>query len=195
MNINDCNTRQLLVTRCGNRVRQLFPRSHVIKKFVKNFCLHHRVTFWLCLCHSHTTRLCPHHRDTTWLCLRHNGTTKLCLHYTVLRSAKRAPATVRRLNNRKWRQRYCLVGERSRALALLNAAQAILPTNTNWLFNTKGTTFLYLHDQNQLYPWLFLHEKTLLDSFSLHHRNTVCLCLYIQETLCLIKFTKRTRYH
>ena len=40
----------------------------------------------------------------------------------VLRSAKRAPANVRRLNNRKWRQRYCLVGERSRALALLNAA-------------------------------------------------------------------------
>ena len=40
----------------------------------------------------------------------------------VLRSAKRAPANVRRLNNRKWRQRYCLVGERSRALALLNEA-------------------------------------------------------------------------
>ena len=40
----------------------------------------------------------------------------------VLRSAKRAPANVRRLNNRKWRQRYCLVGELSRALALLNAA-------------------------------------------------------------------------
>ena len=41
---------------------------------------------------------------------------------TVLRSAKRAPANVRRLNNRKWRQRYCSVGECSRALALLNAA-------------------------------------------------------------------------
>ena len=41
----------------------------------------------------------------------------------VLRSAKRAPANVRRLNNRKWRQRYCSVGECSRALALLNAAQ------------------------------------------------------------------------
>ena len=35
--------------------------------------------------------------------------------------------TVRRLNNRKWRQRYCLVGERSQALALLNAAQNISP--------------------------------------------------------------------
>ena len=40
----------------------------------------------------------------------------------VLRSAKRAPVNVRRLNNRKWRQRYCLVGERLQALALLNAA-------------------------------------------------------------------------
>ena len=40
----------------------------------------------------------------------------------VLRSAKRVPANVRQLNNRKWRQSYCLVGERSRALALLNAA-------------------------------------------------------------------------
>ena len=42
---------------------------------------------------------------------------------TVLRLAKRAPANVRRLNNRKWRQRYCLVGKRSRAIAVLNAAQ------------------------------------------------------------------------
>ena len=41
----------------------------------------------------------------------------------MLRSAKRAPANVRRLNNRKWRQSYCSVDERSRALALLNAAQ------------------------------------------------------------------------
>ena len=41
----------------------------------------------------------------------------------MLRSAKRAPGNVRRLNNRKWRRRYCLVGECSRALALLNAAQ------------------------------------------------------------------------
>ena len=40
----------------------------------------------------------------------------------VLRSAKRAPANIRRLNNRKWRQSYCSVSERSRALALLNAA-------------------------------------------------------------------------
>ena len=40
----------------------------------------------------------------------------------VLRSSKRAPANVRRLNNRNIRQRYCSVGERSRALALLNAA-------------------------------------------------------------------------
>ena len=39
----------------------------------------------------------------------------------VLRLAKRAPANVRRLNNRKWRQSYCSVGERSRAHALLNA--------------------------------------------------------------------------
>ena len=37
-------------------------------------------------------------------------------------SAKRVPANVRRLNNRKWRKRYCLVGEHSRALALLNTA-------------------------------------------------------------------------
>ena len=45
----------------------------------------------------------------------------------VLRSAKRAPANVNRLNNRKRRQRYCLVGERWRALALLNAAQDYSP--------------------------------------------------------------------
>ena len=39
-------------------------------------------------------------------------TTTLHREWPVLRSAKRAPANVRRLNNRKWRQRYCLVGER-----------------------------------------------------------------------------------
>ena len=49
---------------------------------------------------------------------------------SVLRSAKRAPANVHRLSNRKWRQRYCLVGERSRALALLNAAQVSIYTCT-----------------------------------------------------------------
>ena len=43
--------------------------------------------------------------------------------YSVLHSAKRSPANVRRLNNRKWRQRYCLVGECMPALALLNSAQ------------------------------------------------------------------------
>ena len=41
---------------------------------------------------------------------------------SVLRSAKRAPANVRRLNNISDVIFYCLVGERSRALALLNAA-------------------------------------------------------------------------
>ena len=52
-----------------------------------------------------------------------------CSYSPVLRSVKRAPANVRRLNNRKWRQRYCLVGERSRALALLNAALTCLIIN------------------------------------------------------------------
>ena len=42
--------------------------------------------------------------------------------WPVLRSAKWAPANVSRLNSRKWRQRYCLVGEGSRALRLLNTA-------------------------------------------------------------------------
>ena len=42
---------------------------------------------------------------------------------SVLRSAKRAPAKVRRLNNISDIIFYCSVGERSRALALLNAAQ------------------------------------------------------------------------
>ena len=40
----------------------------------------------------------------------------------VLRSAKRAPSNVRRLNNSSDVIFYCSVGERSRALALLNAA-------------------------------------------------------------------------
>ena len=40
----------------------------------------------------------------------------------VLRSAKRVPANVRRLNNSSDVIFYCSVGERSRALALLNAA-------------------------------------------------------------------------
>ena len=40
----------------------------------------------------------------------------------VLRSAKRAPANVRQLNNISDVVFYCSVGERSRALALLNAA-------------------------------------------------------------------------
>ena len=40
----------------------------------------------------------------------------------VLRSAKRAPAIVRPLNNSSDVIFYCSVGERSRALALLNAA-------------------------------------------------------------------------
>ena len=43
----------------------------------------------------------------------------------VLRSAKRGPANVRRLNNISDVNFYCSVGERSRALALLNAAQYI----------------------------------------------------------------------
>ena len=42
---------------------------------------------------------------------------------TVLRSAKRAPANIRRLNNIFDVIFYCSFGERSRALALLNAAQ------------------------------------------------------------------------
>ena len=46
-----------------------------------------------------------------------------CLKQHVLRSAKRAPANVRRLNNSSDVIFYCSVGERSRALALLNAAQ------------------------------------------------------------------------
>ena len=53
----------------------------------------------------------------------------------VLRSAKRAPANVRRLNNRKWRQRYYLVGERSRALALLNAALLLFLLLFEWWNN------------------------------------------------------------
>ena len=45
------------------------------------------------------------------------------IHVTsVLRSAKRAPANVRPLNNSSDVIFYCSVGERSRALALLNAA-------------------------------------------------------------------------
>ena len=43
--------------------------------------------------------------------------------WPVLRSAKRAPANVRRLNNISDVIFYCSVGESSRALALLNAAQ------------------------------------------------------------------------
>ena len=42
--------------------------------------------------------------------------------FSVLRSAKRAPAIVRPLNNSSDVIFYCSVGERSRALALLNAA-------------------------------------------------------------------------
>ena len=38
----------------------------------------------------------------------------------------------RRLNNRKCRQRYCLVGERSQALALLNAAQVTFGTPSSF---------------------------------------------------------------
>ena len=45
----------------------------------------------------------------------------------MLRSAKRAPANIRRLNNISDVIFYCSVGERSRALALLNAALALLP--------------------------------------------------------------------
>ena len=59
--------------------------------------------------------------DDTQRIRRISRATKCCVH-PVLRSAKRAPSNVRRPNNRKWRQRYCLVGERLRALALLNAA-------------------------------------------------------------------------
>ena len=47
----------------------------------------------------------------------------LYINLPVLRSAKRAPAKFRRLNNISDIIFYCLVGERSRALALLNATQ------------------------------------------------------------------------
>ena len=43
----------------------------------------------------------------------------------VLRSAKRVPANVRRLNNISDVVFYCSVGKRSRALALLKAAQVL----------------------------------------------------------------------
>ena len=49
------------------------------------------------------------------------GVTRWCT--SALRSAKRAPANVRRLNNSSDVIFYCSVGERSRALGLLNAAQ------------------------------------------------------------------------
>ena len=70
---------------------------------------------------------------------------------TVLRSAKRAPANARRLNNRKWRQSYCSVGERSRALALLNAA--LVWSFRSWnlyskRFSSRG--FLILETENIL---------------------------------------------
>ena len=60
---------------------------------------------------------------------------------SVLRSAKRAPANVRRLNNISDVIFYCSVGERSRALALLHAAQdrfvlefkTMLMSFFNWL--------------------------------------------------------------
>ena len=48
---------------------------------------------------------------------------------TVLRSAMRAPAKVRQLNNISDVIFYCSVGERSRALTLLNAAQVYLYLN------------------------------------------------------------------
>ena len=48
-----------------------------------------------------------------------------CYSWPVLRSAKRAPANIRRLNNISDVIFYCSVGERSRALALLNAALLI----------------------------------------------------------------------
>ena len=60
----------------------------------------------------------------------------------VLRSAKRAPANVRRLNNRKWRQRYCSAGERSRALALLNAALMSFETILTGCFRRRKHTTL-----------------------------------------------------
>ena len=56
---------------------------------------------------------------------RNTRTTFLWQHSTatpVLRSAKRAPANVRQLNNISDVIFYCSVGERWRALALLNAA-------------------------------------------------------------------------
>ena len=48
----------------------------------------------------------------------------------VLRSAKRALANVRRLNNISDVIFYCVVGERSRAFALLNTA--LLPSVCQW---------------------------------------------------------------
>ena len=61
----------------------------------------------------------------------------------VLRSAKRAPANVRQLNNISDVIFYCSVGERSRALALLNAAlhevskKAFYCLNISPLFNMQ----------------------------------------------------------
>ena len=66
------------------------------------------------------------------------GMTHHCI--PVLRSAKRAPANVRRLNNRKCRQRYCSVGERSRALALLNAA--LMSPNIVFFLKWYKTSFI-----------------------------------------------------
>ena len=59
---------------------------------------------------------------------------------SVLRSAKRAPENVRRLNNISDVIFYCLVGERSRALALLNAA---LGYYTSPIVKTARSSNLY----------------------------------------------------
>ena len=58
----------------------------------------------------------------------------------VLRSAKRAPANIRRLNNISDVIFYCSVGDCSRALALLNAARFL--TNENQLsIDCSSTTY------------------------------------------------------
>ena len=68
-------------------------------------------------------KMCPLHASLDFLTFQNilplKGTKP------VLRSAKRAPANVRRLNNISDVIFYCSVDERSRALALLNAAPVL----------------------------------------------------------------------
>ena len=120
-----------------------------------------------CLFNSHLRLVCISLPYPTNKALPH-----LNQHSSVLRSAKRVSANVRRLNNISDIIFYCSVGERLQALALLNAAQA--PIKPSYLSTFQHIPALTPTHQVYDTPPPKTHTHTYLALPSMGCRFRIC---------------------